>query len=158
MPKKRRKLYLAAPLFTQAEWRWNAQLARSLRNLGYDVFLPQERAQSMLDGTEAFEPQTLFSANVREIRNAAIVIAILDGADADSGTCWECGYAYAMKRPVIGVRTDLRQGGDDPQSGVNLMLSGACQQVIAVPLDKRHALAWVTARIHDAVQHQPKSL
>jgi nucleoside 2-deoxyribosyltransferase len=158
MPKKKPKLYFAAPLFTQAEWCWNAEIARSLRNLGYEVSLPQERAESMLNGSEAFEGQTLFSDNVSGICNAAIVVAILDGADPDSGTCWECGYAYALKRPVIGIRTDLRSGGDDQKSGVNLMLSCACRQVIAVPLDKRNATAWVTSRIDEAVQKEMKSV
>jgi hypothetical protein len=48
------------------------------------------------------------------------VVAILDGADADSGTCWECGYATAKGIPVIAVRTDFRNSGDI--KGFNAML------------------------------------
>ena len=29
------------------------------------------------------------------------VVACLDGADPDSGTCWELGYGYAMKKNSI---------------------------------------------------------
>ena len=31
----------------------------------------------------------------------------MDGPDPDSGTAWECGYAFG-KTPVLLVRTDLR--------------------------------------------------
>ena len=91
MPEKNSKLYFAEPLFTQAEWRWNAEVAQSLRKLGYEVILPQERAESMLNGREAFNPQVLFSENITGVCEAAFVLAILDGADPDSGTCSECG-------------------------------------------------------------------
>jgi nucleoside 2-deoxyribosyltransferase len=45
----------------------------------------------------------------------------MDGADPDSGTCWEVGYAY-RKKPIVLVRTDLRQTASDG-SGYNPMLS-----------------------------------
>jgi hypothetical protein len=31
----------------------------------------------------------------------------VDGLDPDSGTAWECGYAFG-KKPVVLVRTDFR--------------------------------------------------
>ena len=58
----------------------------------------------------------------------------MDGPDPDSGTCWECGYAY-RKKPVILFRTDFRAGhnlrGHLPQreeqsdAHYNLMLTEA---------------------------------
>jgi nucleoside 2-deoxyribosyltransferase len=32
----------------------------------------------------------------------------MDGADPDSGTCWEVGYAYGSRKPIVLVRTDFR--------------------------------------------------
>ena len=32
----------------------------------------------------------------------------MDGPDPDSGTCWEVGYAYGSKKPIVLVRTDFR--------------------------------------------------
>ena len=32
----------------------------------------------------------------------------MDGHDPDSGTCWEVGYAYGVKKPIVLVRTDVR--------------------------------------------------
>ena len=37
------------------------------------------------------------------------VVANTDGPDPDSGTSWECGYAY-RKKPVILFPTDFRTG------------------------------------------------
>lgn len=47
----------------------------------------------------------IFDANVNLIREADIVIANLNtfrGKEADSGTIWECGYAYALGKEVYG--------------------------------------------------------
>jgi nucleoside 2-deoxyribosyltransferase len=40
------------------------------------------------------------------------VLAVLDGTDVDSGTAAEIGYAAALRRPVVGIRLDLRRTGD----------------------------------------------
>ena len=41
------RLYLAGPLFTQAERAWNLRLATALTEAGHDVFLPQVEIQSI---------------------------------------------------------------------------------------------------------------
>ena len=51
---------------------------------------------------------TIFKACVENLAGAAAVVALLDGGDSDSGTCFEVGYACAKGFPVIGVRTDYR--------------------------------------------------
>ncbi len=124
--------YLAAPLFTQAERRWNAELAKLLRARGCRVILPQEKAEKMLTGKIKFDAQTLFDHAVNSLEKCDVVIAVLDGPDPDSGTSWECGYAWKLGRPIIGVRTDLRPGGDDPTLPVNLMLGRSCQRLLKV--------------------------
>jgi nucleoside 2-deoxyribosyltransferase len=122
-------LYLAGPLFTQAERRWLREIGELLRGQGHHVFLPQDDAESLLladppDFHGAFE-------TCRDAIDACdAVVAVLDGADVDSGTAWECGYAYAHGKPVIGVRTDFR-GGED--QGLNLMLRRSADAVIERP-------------------------
>jgi hypothetical protein len=49
----------------------------------------------------------IFSTDVGGIDWADALVAILDGPDPDSGTAWECGYAFG-KKPVVLVRTDFR--------------------------------------------------
>jgi nucleoside 2-deoxyribosyltransferase len=35
-------------------------------------------------------------------------MAIMDGPDPDSGTCWEVGYSFGLKKWIVLVRTDIR--------------------------------------------------
>jgi len=94
------KLYFAGPLFSSAERSWNAELTAALRDAGHEVFLPQEQEP----GTDA---PGIFSTDVGGIDWADALVAIMDGLDPDSGTAWECGYAFG-KKPVVLVRTDFR--------------------------------------------------
>src|SRR5687768_3291888 len=94
------KLYFAGPLFTSAERAWNNAVATALRDGGHDVFLPQEQEP----GKDA---AGIFSTDVGGIDWADALVAIMDGPDPDSGTAWECGYAYG-KKPILLVRTDFR--------------------------------------------------
>jgi nucleoside 2-deoxyribosyltransferase len=56
------------------------------------------------------------------IRAADAVLAVLDGPDVDSGTAAEIGYAAALGKPVIGLRTDTRRSGDNDATIVNLQI------------------------------------
>lgn len=124
------RIYFAAPLFTQAERLWNRKLADSLIAAGHSVFLPQEEIRCL----ECLEADAVFQLDVNGIRAADLVLAVLDGADPDSGTCFECGLAYALKLPILVVRTDFRAGGDalpgQRLAPVNLMLSQAASQIV----------------------------
>jgi nucleoside 2-deoxyribosyltransferase len=153
---RKSRIYFAGPLFTQAEWRWNERLIDALRKAGYDVIAPQEQAAAMLAGKAPLERQILFNGNIEGIERCSAVIAILDGVDADSGTAWECGYAYKKGRPVVGVRTDLRGGGDDPKSSVNLMLSHACKELITLPVAKREDEALLIQKLVEALKRVEK--
>jgi nucleoside 2-deoxyribosyltransferase len=75
----------------------------------------------------------------------------MDGSDPDSGTCWECGYAYT-KKPIILFRTDFREAGDVPGSPFNLMLSASAVKVILAPLASVEELA---RRIASALAELP---
>jgi nucleoside 2-deoxyribosyltransferase len=147
----RAKIYFAGPLFTQAEWRWNAEVAAILRRDKLDVILPQEASAPMLADSVPYDSARLFRENLANIEKADAVVAILDGPDADSGTCFECGFARHLGRPVIGIRTDIRRGGDDPDAGVNLMLSHGCSKMVSLPLGRRDDTEWVAREISGAL-------
>jgi nucleoside 2-deoxyribosyltransferase len=124
------KIYLAGPLFSTAERDFNARLAQRLRALGHEIWLPQESEQATMT------PAEIFREDVAGIDWAEVVVANMDGPDPDSGTCWECGYAY-RKKPVVVFRTDFRVGyevlpvsaarhpgtRDEEQAPYNLMLT-----------------------------------
>ena len=111
------KIYLAGPLFSLAEQSFNAELARFLESEGFEVWLPQEHEPR--DQTA----RAIFEMDVAAIDWADMVVACMDGPDPDSGTAWECGYAYAKGKPVICYRTDFCITGDTEGAPYNLMLS-----------------------------------
>ena len=126
------KIYLAAPLFTTAEREFNARLATRLRTAGHEVFVPQENPASEPTG------KAIFLKDLAGLVWADGIVAIMDGADPDSGTAWECGYAYAMKKPVVLFRSDLRGSGDAGDIPYNAMLIGAADvhiEIALAPLD-----------------------
>ena len=131
----RYRVYLAAPLFSEAERVFNASAARFLKTRLFDVHLPQEAGDDSCTRT-AREQQRLFSANKKALEDTDVVVAIIDGADADSGTAWEMGYAFALGKPVIALRTDFRRVGNHEH--VNLMLEhsakvvGSLEEVVEV--------------------------
>jgi nucleoside 2-deoxyribosyltransferase len=132
------KLYLAGPLFTLAEQRFNKHLAESLCTSmsGLDVILPQERAKDLLGKPDGLE--LVFKDCFAMIDACDAVLAILDGPDADSGTCVELGYAWARRKPVVGIRTDFRISED---RGLNLMVSHVCKVLLLVTSEDLESLS-----------------
>jgi nucleoside 2-deoxyribosyltransferase len=122
-------LYLAGPLFTQAERRWLRELASRLGIAGHQVFLPQDHAELPLLADPP-DYHGAFEACRDAIERCDALVAVLDGADADSGTAWECGYAYARGKPIVALRTDFR-GGED--QGLNLMLRRSASAIVERP-------------------------
>ena len=118
------KLYFAGPLFSAAERAWNAEIVAELRAAGHEVFLPQEQEPGM-------DAAGIFASDVAGIDWAAALVAVMDGPDPDSGTAWECGYAYG-KKPVILVRTDIRTR-DDRSGPYNAMLTGSATDRVDLP-------------------------
>ena len=115
----RYRVYLAAPLFSEAERNYNRALAGLLRENLFDIFLPQETGDDSASRIKE-EQVRIFSENLRALKNADMVVAVIDGADADSGTSWEMGYAFSLRKQIIALRTDFRRSGRYEK--VNIML------------------------------------
>jgi nucleoside 2-deoxyribosyltransferase len=113
-----KQIYFAGPLFTNAEREWNEKLVTMLKNdlSNFKFWFPQEEI-----GTET-DPKKIFNLCTNAIKDSDIILAIMDGPDPDSGTCFECGYAYGLGKTIYTVRTDFRVGGDTV-TGFNLMLT-----------------------------------
>jgi nucleoside 2-deoxyribosyltransferase len=151
------KIYLAGPLFSTAERNFNSELATLLRDKGHEVWLPQESEQRTMT------PKQIFAKDVEGIDWAEIVVANMDGPDPDSGTCWECGYAYG-KKPVVVFRTDFR--GDHKivgelaevvrhnQEPYNFMLTESATQRLDLPFT---AVDGVAERIDRVLKNLPSA-
>jgi len=120
------KIYLAAPLFTSAERGWNKQLEQLLIQGGHEVFLPQDKEFSVRTA------KAISETDRGGLDWADAVVAVMDGPDPDSGTSWECGYAYG-KKPVLLLRTDFRSSGDKRIGPCNAMLLGSADLYLELP-------------------------
>jgi nucleoside 2-deoxyribosyltransferase len=66
---------------------------------------------------------TIGQRNAEAIRASHMLAAVIDGQEPDSGTASEVGYAAALAKPCYGLRSDLRQSGDEGMR-VNLQVEG----------------------------------
>jgi nucleoside 2-deoxyribosyltransferase len=113
-----RSLYLASPLGFSEVGRIALDAVRSaLRADGLVVVDPWE-----LNAGEA-DTRRIGERNADAIRETDILIAVLDGADVDSGVAAEVGFACALGRKVIGYRGDLRLSGESVEDIVNLQVA-----------------------------------
>ena len=115
---KKITVYIAGALFTKAECDFNLQIKKYLEKKCKDYatfLLPQERCVNLSD---AFD---IYSQCLSDVNSSHVMLAILDGTDVDSGTSFEIGYAFGQCMPILGLRIDFRQNGDD--GGLNCMLS-----------------------------------
>ncbi len=91
-----------------------------------DFFLPH-RDTPELDGDSS--RHEVFDADMASVDSAAVVVAMLDGQDVDSGTSVELGYAFAKSKKLFGLITDMRAQplpGSDLHRP-NLMVWGVCE-------------------------------
>lgn len=125
------KVYQAGPLFSEAERDWHLKLKRRLLEAGYNVVWPYELVPHGRIGEWGGDaPAKIMELDAGALDKCHVVVALLDGAQVDDGTAWEIGYAYAKGIPVIGIRTDFRNGGDTASSRVNAMVQGSCRAIV----------------------------
>jgi nucleoside 2-deoxyribosyltransferase len=120
------KIYLASPLGFSPEFRsYRERIKARLVQLGYDVLDPWAQpfskaireASGIEDYHERIAAFTHLSkeigvTNEKAIRECDILLAVLDGAEVDSGTGAEVGFAVGMGKRCFGLRTDWRDSGE----------------------------------------------
>jgi len=122
-------VYLAAPLFSEAECDFNRRLRDEIKNKGFNVFLPQEDSNNIKN--EKNRQKIIFNKNTAAIDGSDIIVAVIEGTDVDSGTAWEIGYAYSKGKPILGLRTDFRTLGIE--GTVNLMIERSVILCAGIP-------------------------
>ena len=120
-----RKIYLSGPLFSRGEVAWGERVKRFLEDRldGVIIIWPHE-----IVPCQALPPQ-IFQANLQALKEADIMVAMLDGPQVDDGTAWEIGYFFMQGKKILGLRTDFRRAGETDNSRVNLMIECSCQGI-----------------------------
>jgi nucleoside 2-deoxyribosyltransferase len=129
-------VYLASPLGFSPEWKYyRDKIKRRLSELGCTVLDPWEgpfhtaiaEASAIQDWPSrvaAFKDiaARIGKANDEMIRSCDVVLGVLDGAELDSGTVSEIGFAAALDKKCYGLRTDFRDCGEFDGMPFNLQV------------------------------------
>jgi len=125
------RIYLAGPLFSDAERAWLDDLASLLRRERFECFVPHEQ----FVGAEAATPEQVFRVDAEGVRSSNVMVAWLDGPSVDDGTACEIGLFTQLisagdpfYRGIVGIVTDIRvqrRRGNAVADGMNLFLVGA---------------------------------
>jgi nucleoside 2-deoxyribosyltransferase len=120
-----KRVYFAAPLFSEAERAYNLKIVSILEKHGYEVFLPQRDgflAPELEGKTEEEKTTMIFQKDKDEVLKADILFMLLDGRVPDEGACVELGIAYASGKRCYGIKNDARSVELDMD--LNPMISG----------------------------------
>ncbi|MBU1659269.1 nucleoside 2-deoxyribosyltransferase [bacterium] len=100
-----KKIYIAGPDVFETD---SVEIGRKYSVLclryGYEGLYPLDNIINFNQDKNKIA-QDIFKANEELIKKADIVVANLNsfrGKEADSGTVWECGYAYGLGKKVYG--------------------------------------------------------
>jgi hypothetical protein len=125
------RVYVAGPLFSEAERAWLDGLAAELRAHAFDCFVPHEHLGELEEPT----PRGVYRLDSEALRSCNLMLAWLDGPGVDDGTAAEIGAFSELARMdgeryrgVVGLVTDLRlqrRRALVPGDGLNLFLAGA---------------------------------
>jgi nucleoside 2-deoxyribosyltransferase len=128
------RLYVAGPLFSEAERAWLDDLAARLRAEGFDCFVPHENFPELADVTL----EEVYRIDSEGLRSSNALVAWLDGPIVDDGTACEIGmFAELVRsggehyRGIVAITTDIRlerrRAGNVVGGGMNLFVGGAIE-------------------------------
>jgi nucleoside 2-deoxyribosyltransferase len=106
-------IYLAAPLFSEAELVFNLQVTAALEQ-HLDVYLPQRDGGKLVDlvakGVHVKHAYaSIFERDLEALRESDVLLIVLDGRSVDEGAVFELGVAFATGKRCIGLQTDPRR-------------------------------------------------
>ena len=133
------RLYVAGPLFSEAERTWLDDLAARLRAEGFDCFVPHENFPQLANVTV----EDVYRVDTDGLRAANALVAWLDGPMIDDGTACEIGmFAELVRsggahyRGIVAIATDLRLQRRRERGvvggGMNLFVGGAIESCGAI--------------------------
>ena len=98
------KIYIASPFFNDTECEALSRAEEILKGRGFKVFSPREHETREGNvGSQAWSKET-FLNDKAGIDWCDCVVMLYWGNYSDSGTAWECGYAYGTHKPVVVVQ------------------------------------------------------
>lgn len=128
---EKRKIYVAAPLFSEGERAFNERIDAILRECGHETFLPQREGGCVADLPDTIggipKRNYLFELDCEHMDRCDTLLFVMDGRVPDEGACFELGYCYAKGKCCIAFKTDARSFIDGYD---NVMLYGSPETVL----------------------------
>jgi len=104
-----KKIYIAGPdVFEANSLEIGKSLVQMCEKYGYVGLYPLDNVVDFSQNKHKIA-QDIFDANIAMIQEADIIIANLNpfrGKEPDSGTVFECGFAYGLNKEVYGYLAD----------------------------------------------------
>ena len=99
------KVYLASPFFNENEINVYDKVIALLRDdKDIDLFVPREHEiPNGWDMPNHQWAENVFAVDILGLQKADVVVVLNFGMYSDSGTAWECGYAYALGKKVVNI-------------------------------------------------------
>ena len=97
------KIYLASPFFNDIERDNYEKVLNILEKKNLKIYASLKNEISRENKTKEQWAKQTFNKDIEEIKKADVVVMLFYGLYSDSGTSWECGYAFAMNKPVVVV-------------------------------------------------------
>lgn len=115
------KVYIAAPLFSETERKFNLSISQAIEG-SCAVYLPQRDgplvSALVAEGVTHYEAgRRAYEQDIGALKWCDALVAVLDGRALDEGVCIEVGFAKALGKRIIGLKTDVRRAlpwGNNP--------------------------------------------
>lgn len=148
------RVYMGGPMFTAADVAYNLRLAKRLRDLGFEVYCPNESEPANDKTRTDITAQRVYEWDIAELEASNVLLCQVS---EDSGTNWEAGYFDCLSKRVdpqryygiVGVASDIRlrtvpnpamSGVNNQAAHVNALVSGGMQLSLGLYLDENSAL------------------
>ena len=120
---EKKTLYLASPYGFSEHWNLKLlpEFITRLECMGANVWEPFSR-NSNIDFSTPGWPNKVASSNLKDLRQADGLFAIVNGAPPDEGVMIELGIAIALGKPTFLFRDDFRKCTDSNEYPLNLMI------------------------------------
>ena len=96
-------IYVAGPFFNEEELELIMETERILESRGLEFYCPRLHDDLEHEYMSQEWSRATFELDRDAIDRSSIVLAVYHGNYSDTGTAWECGYAYAKGKPVVVV-------------------------------------------------------
>jgi hypothetical protein len=138
------KVYLAGPLFSQAERSFLASCARTLREAGFECFVPHEQEKPLSPLTA----QGVFALDHDEGLARANAVTIDDGTACEIGIFWGLMQrGEPWRKGILGLATDdrlRRRNATLEHGGLNLFVAGL--------IERAGGLCWSLEEVKDRLR------